>query len=53
MPYWIALVPMAAFVGIVGAVVSLMRGRRRSAIAWAALGIGSILYAITLYYTSL
>ena len=52
MPYWIALVPLAAFVGVVGAFVSLVRGRRRSAVIFGVVGIGSILYAIVLYYAS-
>jgi hypothetical protein len=52
MPYWIALVPVAAFVGVVAAVVSLLRGRRRSALIFAAVGVGSILYAIVAYYAS-
>jgi hypothetical protein len=50
MPYFIALVPALAFVGVVGAVVSLIRGRPRSALAFGVVGVGSILYAIAGYY---
>jgi hypothetical protein len=52
MPYWIALVPAAAAVGVVGAVVSVVRGRRRSALIFALVGLAAILYAIVGYYTS-
>jgi hypothetical protein len=52
MPYFIALVPILAFVGIVGAIVSLLRGRLRSALAFGIVGVGSIVYAIAGYYGS-
>jgi hypothetical protein len=51
MPYWIALVPALAFIGVVGAIVSLVRGRRRSALIFALVGLAAILYAIVAYYT--
>ena len=53
MPYFIALVPLLAFVGVVGAIVSLVRGRLRSAFAFGIVAIGSIVYAIAGYYSSI
>jgi hypothetical protein len=53
MPYLIALVPILAFVGVVGALVSLARGRLRSALALGVVGAGSIVYAIAGYYGSI
>lgn len=51
-PYWIAALPMLTFVGVVGAAYSLLRGRRRSALAFGLAGVGSAAIAIWLYYTS-
>lgn len=52
---WIAipLIPFLAFVGIVGAIVSLLRGKRRSAVIWLTIGVGAVVTAITMYYTSI
>jgi hypothetical protein len=52
MPYYIALLPMLAFCGVVGAVYSLIRRRRRSALVFGIAGVGSAVMAITLYYSS-
>ena len=52
MPYFVALVPILAFIGVVGAIVSLVRGRLRSALAFGIVGIGCIVYAIAAYYGS-
>jgi hypothetical protein len=53
MPYFIVLLPMLAFSGVVGAMVSLVRGRRRSALAFGLVGVGAVVFAITLYYADL
>lgn len=53
MDYLIVLMPVWAFVGIVGAIVSVLRGRRRSALIWLSIGVGAILVAIALYYASI
>jgi hypothetical protein len=53
MPYFIALLPMLAFSGVVGAVVSLIRGRPRSALAFGVIGVGAAVLAIGLYYAAL
>jgi hypothetical protein len=53
MPYWIALVPTLACVGVFGTVVSLIRGRRRSALAFGIVGVGAIVYAIAAYDAAL
>ena len=50
MEYFLVLMPVWAFVGITGAIVSLLRGRRRSALIWAAVGFGAILIAVGMYY---
>lgn len=52
MPYFIALVPIMAFVGIVGTMVSLARRRTRSALAFGIVAVGSTIYAIFEYYAS-
>ncbi len=52
MPYLIVLMPMLAFVGLVGAIVSLIRGRSRSALGFGIVGVSAILFAVTLSYTS-
>jgi hypothetical protein len=52
-PYVIALLPMLAFSGVVGAVVSLIRGRRRSAIAFGVVGAGAAVAEIGLFYAAL
>jgi hypothetical protein len=52
MPYDIVLLPMIAFCGVVGAVYSLRRGRRRSALAFGLAGVGAAVLAIALYYAS-
>jgi hypothetical protein len=53
MPYWIALVPALAFIGVVGVIVSLVRGRRRSAFVFGLVALAAILYAIVGYYMAL
>jgi hypothetical protein len=50
MPYFIAVVPALAFVSVVGAAVSLIRGRPHSAVAFGVVGLGAILYATVGYY---
>jgi hypothetical protein len=50
MDYLLVLMPVWAFVGITAAVVSLVRGRRRSALIWACIGFGAILIAFGLNY---
>jgi hypothetical protein len=53
MPYYVALLPMLAFVGVVGSVVSLVRGRRRSALAFGLVGVGAIVFVVILFYVAL
>ena len=53
MPYFVALVPALAFIGVVGAVVSVIRGRPRSAVAFSLVGLAAIAIAIAAYYASL
>ena len=48
MPYLIVLLPFLACVGVIGAVVSLVRGRRRSALLLAIVGVGAIMIVILL-----
>jgi hypothetical protein len=48
MPYFIVVLPMLAFIGVVGAMVSLARGRRRSAVAFGLVGVGAVILAIAL-----
>jgi hypothetical protein len=43
---------MLAFCGVVGAVVALIRGRRRSALAFGVVGVGAAALAIALYYAA-
>ncbi len=52
MPYFVAALPILAFIGIVGAGVALLRGRRLSALVFGLVGLNSVLLAIALYYTS-
>jgi hypothetical protein len=50
MDYLLVLMPVFAFVGVVAALVSMVRGRERSAGVWAGVGFGAILVAFGLYY---
>ena len=53
MPYFIVLLPFLAVFGVIGAMLSLVRGRRRSALALWLVGLGSAGLAIAMYYTSI
>jgi hypothetical protein len=53
MPYYVALLPMLAFVGVVGSVVSLVRGRRRSALVFGLVGVGAVVFVVILFYVAL
>ena len=52
MPYVVALLPMLAFVGVVGALVSLARGRPRAAAIFGLVGAAAIASAIALFYSA-
>jgi hypothetical protein len=51
-PYFVALLPLLAFVGVVGAIVALLRGRRRAALGFAIVGVVAVAVAIGLYYSA-
>ena len=51
-PYVVVLLPFIAFMGVVGAIVAILRGRRRMAIAFGLIGVAAIVIAIALYYES-
>lgn len=52
MPYRIALLPMLFFFGVVGAMYSLVRGRRRSALVFGVTGVGAAVIAIIMEVAS-
>ena len=52
MEYFAAVLPITAFCGVVGAIVALARGQRRTALYFGIAGFGAIILTVALYYAN-